>query len=399
MLLRNHVRRLLLAAFFVPVASCALIDGLSGEGASDGGSGGDSGAGGDGGEQGCADEGGCYKQPAFFPTGIANPRFLAIERIDQGTYLDLVVGGDGGATVFFGNGTGGFPSTEPLVESVRVTSLDVGRFNGDGALDIVTYDSDHGLQVFMSNGDGSFTTIPVGGLMPTNAVLAMDLYGDEIDDLLVEQSGVMIPYVNDGAGNFTEGNAFSLASTDPLQFLAAQLTDDSYEDLVQLTPSELYIYLGKDDATFTQQPTLDYTGASALAGWPPPGNDNQVVAILGQCEPCDHSILVEMYNAKIGDIDGRYFFEGERFHAVGGARGNFGLTMNGLALASDHGGEDNLLLLDNWNESFEKWRPLSAGENQPVEIAVGDLNHDAVDDIVVAYRLTDQLGIILSTPP
>ena len=56
-----------------------------------------------------------------------------------------------------------------------------------------------------------------------------------------------------------------------------------------------------------------------------------------------------------------------------------------------------LLIVDKWNGTFTEVRPLTATGGKPVAIAVGDLNQDSIDDIVVAYEDTDILGIILSS--
>jgi hypothetical protein len=149
-----------------------------------------------------------------------------------------------GFTYLLGNGNGGFSSPVTLMSSYGTGRgvLAAGDVNNDGHLDVITSDGNGSAQVFLGNGNGSFTEqnpFPDGasGMGGESQLLLADLYGHGKLDLVVGNYGSQgYPgplFVLQGNGDGTFGNPTSLkAGFFPTYVAAADMNGDGRLDLV-----------------------------------------------------------------------------------------------------------------------------------------------------------------------
>jgi len=235
---------------------------------------------------------GGFLAPSTLSPGLG-PRSVVVADINQDGKPDLIIGmakisGVGEVAVMAGNGTGGFAAAVIAATGPRPDSLAVGDFNGDGNLDVVAASlvgnslcvlettgngaflvadriqlpsgstptdvvvadfnrdgkpdiaatSDSNDQVTISRGDGlggflAPTTEPTGNLSGPQALVAMDLNGDDAPDLVVANSNnTMSVLTNNGSGSFSSSNGQSVGICDgPVAIAAGEIDGNLNTDI------------------------------------------------------------------------------------------------------------------------------------------------------------------------
>jgi len=181
-------------------------------------------------------------------------------------YLDVaVMGFDNGpykVLTALGDGANSFTLSGFSNDGYVTRHIDMGEFTGDNHLDVASawYD---GIRIFAGNSQGGFIYadfVPVGDSAVT--VNSADFNRDGIDDLAVgTKHGVRI-FLGDGSGGFEQiasyPQAYATVSVD-ITNRGSDFNDDNIFDLCITTPSvaqeysEMVVYLGVGDGTFSQQ--------------------------------------------------------------------------------------------------------------------------------------------------
>jgi hypothetical protein len=178
-----------------------------------------------------------------------------------------------GVMLLFGDGHGGFALAphSPVImkegQHPHTHGLDAGDLNGDGALDLVTVNSDdNDVSIAFGDGKGGFTRVPSAfavGLSPYPGALG-DLNGDGHLDIIATStarrtaqqeasSGVLTVLFGDGRGGFRR-ELVPLRTVLPWFVAVADLNRDAKPDLVatHAERNELTVLLGDGKGGFRE---------------------------------------------------------------------------------------------------------------------------------------------------
>lgn len=264
--------------------------------------------------------------------------------------------------VLLGKGDGSFQPNHQILSVGQIPlSVAVGDFDRNGALDLVTANSQGTLSLLLGNGDGSFrprVDLTVGAV--PRAVAVGDFNGDGLLDVVAAKqlSETVSVLLGHGNGTFAPPLVFAASGRDftPSSMVVSDINRDGRPDLVinsigglDSVVSQLGVLLGNGDGTF-QAPILHS---------PETGKDGDVA---------------------LGDFNN----DGRLDAAVGGEAA----LPDGLTVFSGNG--------DGTFQPFLEQR-ISTGGNDPFGVAAADLNGDGRVDLVAANTSSNTVGVLLST--
>jgi hypothetical protein len=305
--------------------------------------------------------------------GLANfHRDLVVADFNGDHIPDIaVVNTDAGTiSLLFGRGDGTFAPQRIIDGGVsRPFALAVGDVNNDGIPDLVVVSSDANLAppgaVLLGRGDGTFLraipfTTPLNQAYTTDEVRIADLNHDGKADLVVEGGGGTSVLLGNGDGTFQPAKIIDATLGGP-GLAVADLNGDGNLDVVAVRNSQRVLYaLGNGDGTFQQGqlalPDSPFPLAVAVADvgsqvtlpdgsttlGPPDGHPDLIVAINGLVQPVINGPPQVVVLPGLVDAQGKF----ARFGAP-------------IQVAS----------------------PLG-----PLDVKVGDLNGDGIQDIVTVDR-------------
>ncbi len=215
---------------------------------------------------------GTFKPAIGSPVGIF-PFFLAVADFNGDGIADLAVvnGNDDTVTLLKGNGDGTFAPFpgSPLPVGDGASPIVAADFNGDGHVDLAVANyTDNNVDIFLGNGDGTFTSQPAIGVgLNPFSMTALDYNGDGITDLAVGNyhryttslPGAMTLLIGNGDGTFSQPLAPITVGQYPNDVVTADFNRDGKPDLAipNSGNANTTILLNTSTATQTATATLD----------------------------------------------------------------------------------------------------------------------------------------------
>ena len=267
------------------------------------------------------------------------------------------------ASVLLGNGDGTLRTPTPFAAGNGLRSVCIADLDRDGRLDLVTETS-----ALLGNADGTFGPPHVFGTAADTWAAVADFNGDGILDVATSNLAAgwadpdvppPVAFVRLGRGDGTFGPAAGFgAGGDPLSIAAADMDRDGHVDLIvaNWSPPDAYESFsrvtqlrGNGDGTFTRQGSF-VTGSSPYA----------VVA---------------------ADLDG----DGWPDIATTNFNGDPDFDANSVTV-----------LLANGHGNFHRMLDLPGG-GHPRALAAGDLDGDAIADLVVVNEGSNTLSVMLGS--
>jgi hypothetical protein len=197
---------------------------------------------------------------SFSPSQLIAADFNHDGKLD----LAAVNATSGGYAVLLGNGDGTFQA--PTFYNVSPSAWGAGDFNGDGNVDLfaATVVVSNGtpnllVNLLLGRGDGSFQTqlTNINDQGGFSAVLSGDVNSDGKDDLLVDLTnpGAAGPdtievFLSNGDGSFQRASAFPLTFSGIPKLALADINGDGRLDLVAVHRGSATVMLGNGDGTF-----------------------------------------------------------------------------------------------------------------------------------------------------
>ena len=181
------------------------------------------------------------------------PIHLAPGSFAPGGGTDLVIATTAGIQIVLSNGDGTFQILPPFSSASWVAPAD---FDGDGKLDLAWVAGD--LSVALGNGDGTFGSTVTYPSLGGYALTVADFNGDTIPDLAVVTPDHFTVMIGNGDGTFTQGNTYMDWYSDLTRITAADFDGDGKTDIAVTLYGgfQALLYWGNGDGTFAAAPPV-----------------------------------------------------------------------------------------------------------------------------------------------
>ena len=343
---------------------------------------------------------GTFRTPVSVETGV-DPVFISSGDVNKDGRNDLAIAGRLAVAIALGNGDGTFGAARRYLLGHEPRALVVADLNRDGNLDIIAGEGYDGLllpmndtgfmAVLFGNGDGTFIGAPVypAGQSPRDVALA-DFNGDSRLDAITAgatDSALMLG---------TAGGGFETPRT--IAGLGAAATGDFNGDgRMDMALGQGFsgntsaqVFLGTGNGAF--QTPIQFSTPSSVVSFAP-GDFNgdsrtDLAVVFGGPGPSNPTgILILLQNASGAltaseDLAGPLFpIDARAADLNGDSRLDLALVDNGNFGTADQPG-GLIVRLGRGDGAFQDPVPYDAGVN-PRSVAVGDLNGDNRNDLVV----------------
>lgn len=342
-----------------------------------------------------------FAPPVTYAAG-SSAYHLAVGRIDEDSFDDLLISGRPSATVYLALPSGALQvKPQTLLGNWQVAIADM---NLDGKGDMILTDTNNGaISVSLGNGDGSFrSTVSVPAGRAPQGVASADLDSDGKPDLLAVDQSVAELYVYRGKGDGTftlVQKQLTEAGGAPLWIATGDINGDRWVDVVvaNLSKASLSLFFGKGDGTLL-----------------PP----QQVATIAS--PCDVEVVDLDLDGRLDlAVNGEGAEKSVAVHLADGMGGFRSMVKYAYADGSGQGLSVADLNADGWpdliavsafsaparvflgagNGTFLPERTFSGVGGNPFNVQAVDLNRDGKPDLVLSEASAQKISVLLNTTP
>ncbi len=334
------------------------------------------------------------------------PNFVAIGDLNGDGDNDLAVANRDAdsVSVLLNNGDGSYAPAVTYAAGDYSASVAIGDLDGDGDNDLVVgnRDSDN-ASVLMNNGDGTFAAgviYPAGG-GPQSVVIG-DLDGDGDNDVAVANVDVdandVTVLLNNGDGTLAAGVLYDVVGS-PRSVAIGDLDGDGDNDLVagnEFGQSGITVLLNNGNATFAAGVPYD-TGVGPLSvALGDLDGDGDLDVATANFSGDNVSILLNAGNGTF-DADVRYAAGSAGSQPAAVALGDLdGDGDNDLVVTTTGGSFRDIFVLPNNGDGTLASSTLYGVDTTPVSVAVGDLDNDGDLDAAVANLNGSNVSVLLN---
>ncbi len=327
----------------------------------------------------------------------AGPRSMTTVDFDRNGILSLAIASDDRTlTVYQGLGNGSFtfaglfPTTTSSDPTDIPRQVAAGDFNNDGQTDLITVNSDNDFTLFLRDG-ATFDLSSVLAGSSEEALTVGDFNNDGNLDLAatgVVNNSVDV-FLGDGQGDFTPAPFDTVyVGLAPVAVAAGDFNNDGTLDLVTA-------------ASGAQSVTIALNRGGGQLQLLLPENGIAIRHVPLSADLDGDGIADTVILSRTGDILFRRGLPGGSNHFAPPVVVNPGQPARDLTLLQMAGGPaiaaidvaGNMVSVWSWSPSaraFQRTATLATGQ-QPVRLAAADLNHDGLDDLVVANAIGDSV--------
>jgi VCBS repeat protein len=296
----------------------------------------------------------------------------------------------------------GFADTIKIKVGNNPGSVEIADFNNDNFPDIAaTSETDSSVTILLGNGKGAFK--PAGhspffaGSAPNDIVVA-DFNKDENLDLAFpnHERKYITVLLGDGTGNFNEAknSPFATEGIPHVHGIAAgDFNNDGWLDLATDSwgNDHVEVLFGDNATSFGKQRKFFKVGKRPYQRLRAADLNNDGISdiVTTNAESNDASVLLADGKGGFTEAEGSPFPCGDNPFGIaigdvnGDGKPDLAIINSPSSMAEGKGRDGLTILLNNGTGKFTmlKGCPFEAGKN-PNRIAIGDVNHDGINDIV-----------------
>ncbi len=285
-----------------------------------------------------------------------------------------------------------------------------GDFNGDGKKDVATLvdtgniTSNYEISAALNNGNGTFKTV----LTQTTAaeydpILVGDMNGDHKDDLvMIHANGSIEVWISNGDGTFTSKGMVSVTANVPAGATLSDVNGDGKLDVVMVdgnNPGSVWTMLGNGNGTFTtpSPASVSFTGqvsVGSVAFGDFNGDGKLDFAGSNAAALNNGQILVVVANgsgylapAALGTSDGI-------FDACFNAAGNLSGHTSAADIVSANCLDGTITVYVNGGSANFSTGTYYLAGSSPAAVTIADMNGDGSNDLVVTDKQAAGIEIL-----
>ncbi len=324
---------------------------------------------------------------------------------------------DSTVTILLGKGDGSFTEAKnsPFFAGPLPNDIAVGDFNKDGNVDLAIANHEQKyLTVLLGNGKGQFTPavnspFPVEGIPHTHGIATGDFNNDGRLDLVTDSWGndkIEVLFGDNLRLFITPGIFFKVSGKRPYQRLrAADLNADGFDDIVTTNAetNDVTILLSDGKGGFSEPASSPFACGDApfgLAIGDLNADGKPDLAIINSPGSMAEGKGKNGLTILLGNGTGKFtMMKGSPFPAgkipnriaIGDINGD---KVNDVVISDNDGDKIYIYLMTKFNTLSSQFT-ITVG-NHPKGIAIVDLNGDGKDDIIVCNQLDNNISILLS---